>query len=84
MLYLFFLAIGGALLTLLGVRLILLSTGSLHPSLKSHYLVLGLLAGGFGLVLLLPNARGLVADLTQRATQDAGRIEPSRVFRRLR
>lgn len=60
--YVLFPGVIGVLLIVLGGRLVLRSTLDLHPSLKSQYLLLGILALGIGMVLALPGVRILVAD----------------------
>jgi hypothetical protein len=45
--------LAGALLAVLAVRLLVRSTGNLHPSLKSHYLVLGLIVPAVAAVLIV-------------------------------
>ena len=58
-------AICGALLTLFGIRLVLRSTADLSPSIKSQYLVFGLIVLGVGLSLFLPSARVFWWTLTE-------------------
>ena len=45
--------LAGALLAVLAVRLLVRATGNLQPSLKSHYLVLGLIVLAVAAVLIV-------------------------------
>ena len=47
----------GLVLTLFGIRLVLRSTENLPPSIKSQYLVFGLVVLGVGLWLFLASGR---------------------------